>query len=364
MADKTDQISVAGKKGRKAKESGLHVLQVCWKAKEESGLTLRWIRLAIQMGAQELNLTYIDHYVHYKTSAFSFEILSGLLPSKLKHLRLQNCSIAPLAKVSDHHQINVLHSLETLELDNYVQFEVFADFYTYKLKKASSVCSKATYFEYKSTNPKTKLCFSNVPELEEMLLNLQLGNRKVDDMFTDFATDAPQLKRLMSLHTTLDLKLEPRIHVTSTILCQLEQLELVLGSWRYCNLLKMIHILVSCPLLQKLHLIASGRPTNVPDMPYPSNKHPFPSLKEVQIRTFYATSSEIPFVFYMLENVVALEQMILDTTPKSCRNCKIKHLSHQLPNQRIRAKVASPTAKLVFQHHSNERIDFAKIFMR
>ncbi|OMO49387.1 hypothetical protein COLO4_38570 [Corchorus olitorius] len=55
--------------------------------------------------------------------------------------------------------------------------------------------------------------------------------------------------------------------------------------------------------------------------------------------------------------------MILDTTPKSCRDCKIKHLSHQLPNQQIRAKVASSTAKLVFQRHSNERIDFAKIFM-
>ncbi|OMO98470.1 hypothetical protein COLO4_13869 [Corchorus olitorius] len=372
----------------------------------------RWIRLVIQMGAEELNLTYADHPHNWNDKTFSFEILAGLLPSKLNHLRLQNCSIAKQAKVSDDHQ-PVLHSLVTLELEDLLVdediletiFSTCVKLWKLVLRKCKfppnltisgpsilnlkclqifspislnklqvSAADNLTYFEYQSTNPNTQLSFSNVPKLEEMLLNLQLGNnRKVDDMFiTDFATDAPQLKRLMFLHTTLDFNLEPQIPITSNILCQLEQLELIFDSWKYCNLLKMIPILVACPLLQKFHLVASGRPTHMPDMQYPSNnKHPFPNLKQVQIRTFYATSSEIPFVFYMLENVfymlenaVALEWMILDTTPKSCRDCEIKHLSHELPCQRIRAKVASPTAKLVFQHHSNERIDFAKIFIR
>ncbi|OMO73262.1 hypothetical protein COLO4_27193 [Corchorus olitorius] len=351
----------------------------------------RWIRSAMLMGAEELTFTYLDHYVHHKhraTRRFSFQILSGLLPSKLKHLRLQNCSITPPAKVSGHQP--KLHSLATLELEDLlvdqtalgtifstcvnlwklvlrkckcqpnltiagpgINLKCLQIFSPILLNRLQVSAEKLTYFEYHSTNPNTQLSFSNVPELEEMILDLQLGIRRVDDMFTDFA---PQLKRLMSLHTTLDFKLEPQIPVTSTILFQLEQLELILGCWRYCNILKMIPILVACPLLQKFHLIASGQPTNVPDMQYPSTKHPFPNLKQVKIRKFYATSSEIPFVFYMLENVVALEQMILDTTPKSCRDCKIKHLSHELPNQRIRAKVASSTAKLVFQHHSNERI--------
>ncbi|OMO53487.1 hypothetical protein COLO4_36720 [Corchorus olitorius] len=309
----------------------------------------RWIRSAMLMGAEELNFTYLDHYVHHKhraTRRFSFQILSGLLPSKLKHLRLQNCSITPPAKVSGHQP--KLHSLATLELEDLLVdqtalgtiFSTCVNLWKLVLRKLQVSAEKLSYFEYQSTNPNTQLSFSNVPELEEMILDLQLGNRRVDDMFTDFA---PQLKRLMSLHTTLDFKLEPQIPVTSTILCQLEQLELelILGCWRNCNLLKMIPILVACPLLQKFHLIASGQPTNVPDMQYPSSKHPFPNLKQVKIRKFYATSSEIPFVFYMLEDAVALEQMILDTTPKSCRDCKIKHLSHELPNQRIRAKVAS-----------------------
>ncbi|OMO81315.1 hypothetical protein COLO4_23656 [Corchorus olitorius] len=357
-----------------------------------------WIRSAIQMGAEELNFIYADN-VRYIEKTFSFEIiLSGLLTSKLKHLRLQKCSIAKAS--NDIHDQPILHSLATLELDDVpvdetalgsifftcvnlwklvlrkckfppnltivgpINLKCLQIFSPVKLNKLQVSAAKLTYFEYQSTSLITKLSFSNVPKLEEMLLNIQPANQKVDDMFTDFATDAPQLKRLMSLHTTLDFKLEPRIPVTSTILCQLEQLELILGDWKYCNLLKMIPILVACPLLQKFQLIASGRPTNVPDMQYPSNKHPFPNLKEVQIRTFYASSSEIPFVFYMLENAVALDRMILDTTPKSCRDCKIKNLAHELPNHQIRAKVASPTAKLVFQHHSNERIYFAKIFIR
>ncbi|OMP04189.1 hypothetical protein COLO4_09859 [Corchorus olitorius] len=368
----------------------------------------RWIRSAILMGDEELNFTYnLDHcYVHHRAAtaarAFSFEILSGLRPSKWKHLRLQNCSIAlPAAKVSDDHQPVNLHSLATLEFEDFLVDQTILKFIfsscvnlrklvlrkckfqpnltiagptpsislmclqifsPIKLNKLQVSAEKLTYFEYKSSNPNTQLSFTNVPELEEMILDLQLGNRRVDDMFTD---NAPQLKRLMSLYTTIDLKWEPQIPVTMAMLCQLEQLELILGCWRYCNLLKMIPILVACPLLQKFDLIASGQPTNVPDMQYPSSKHPFPNLKHVQIRKFYGTSSEIPFVFYMLENVVALEQMILDTTPKSCRDCKIKHLAYELPNQhqRIRANVASSTAKLVFQYHSNERIEFANIFV-
>ncbi|OMO98430.1 hypothetical protein COLO4_13911 [Corchorus olitorius] len=122
-----------------------------------------------------------------------------------------------------------------------------------------------------------------------MLLNMNLGIYGiVDDMFRDFATNAPQLKRL-SLHTTLGFNLDPQIPVTSTILCQFQQLELV---------------------------------------------------------------------FYRLnKNSVAFECMILDTTPKCFRHCKIKpYLSRELPHQRIRAKVASPTAdhELVLQHHSND----------
>ncbi|OMO60884.1 hypothetical protein COLO4_33700 [Corchorus olitorius] len=328
-------------------------------------------RSAIQMGVEEVNFTYLDHYVHHRvTRTFSFRILSGLRPSKLKHLRLQNCFIAPPARVSDNHQPVNLHSLATLELEGLlvdqttlkcifstcvnlwklvlrkckfqptltiagpgISLKILQIFSPMKLHKLQVSAAKLTYFEYWSTNPNVQLSFSNVPELEEMILDLQLGNRRVDDMFTDFA---PQLKRLMSLHTTIDLKSEPQIPVTMAMLCQLQQLELILGCWRYCNLLKMIPILVACPMLQKFHLIASGQPTNVLDMQYPSSKHPFPNLKQVQIRKFYGT-----FVFYMLENTVALEQMILDTTPKSCRDCKIKHLPHQLPNQQIRAKVAS-----------------------
>ncbi|OMO65017.1 hypothetical protein COLO4_31621 [Corchorus olitorius] len=308
---------------------------------------------------------------------------------KLKHLSLQNCYIGPPAKQP------VLHSLATLQLEDYrVHETIFStcvnlrklvlrncvfdpnltiagptlsnlkclQFFTPRgLEKLQVSAANLTYVEYRNPDKqhffskRTQFSFSNVPKLEGMLLDLRFGNRRVDDMFTDFA---PQLRRLISLHTTLDFNLEPQILVTSIILRGLEQLELILDMKSY-NLLKMIPILVACPLLQKFHLTTSGGPpTNVPDMRYPRESHPFPNLKEVQIKTFYFTSTEISFVFYMLENAVALERMILDP-PKSCDACEIKLSSRELPDKRIRAKVASPTAKLVLQHHSDERIDFA-----
>ncbi|XVF28322.1 hypothetical protein REPUB_Repub15cG0019400 [Reevesia pubescens] len=108
-----------------------------------------------------------------------------------------------------------------------------------------------------------------------------------------------------------------------------------------------------------------GQPTNVPGMKEPPSKHPFPQSKEVKIRRYYSTSNKIEFVFYTLEKAVSLEQMMLDTTPRQCSGygCKFKHLSHELPHQLIGRKVASTTAKLIIQHHSNERQDFAKVFM-
>ncbi|OMO98461.1 hypothetical protein COLO4_13860 [Corchorus olitorius] len=498
----------------------------------------RWIRLAIQMGAKEVNLTYLDDY----GSAFSYEILSWLLlplPSKLKHLRLQNCSIlASQAKVSDHLH---LHSLATLELDDVIvdktklgsifstcvnlwklvlrecffkrdltitgcpslsyneynpaerqmvypkpkisfsnvpkleEIRLDLDLHRYnrtvdemfitgfaadapQLKRLSltklefkfihslatlkledllvdetvlesifSTCvnlwklvlrkcifnhnltiadcpslsnlqifspmhleklqvislPNLTYFEFhiidddqgrerEGVYPNPKLCFSNVPKLEEMRLDLDLQyyDQTVDGMFiSGFATDAPQLKRLASIHTSmptlLDTNSEPQIPVSMAILCQLEQLELILDI-TYCNLLNMIpHVLLACPLLQKFHLTAYDRPSKIPFVTC-SSKHPFPNLKQVKIRPFYGRCGN-PSVFYLLENAVALERIILDATSCPCpESCKLKHMSHQVPNyHQIRAKViASPIANLVLQHHSNEGIDFAKIFLR
>ncbi|OMO81316.1 hypothetical protein COLO4_23657 [Corchorus olitorius] len=364
------------------------------------------------MGAEELDL-YAAHWRHSKT--FSFEILSGLQvqPSKMKHLHLHlhlnDCSIAWPVKVSDNQ--SVLHSLETLELEDLMLLDhhqtvldsifstcvnlwklvlrkcYFGDlnpiltiagpsisnlkclqiFSPRYLRQLQVSAPKLAYFVYhSSTNINTELSFSNVPKLEEMILDLQLGeNRIVDDMFTDFATDnAPQLKRLMSLHTTFDfINFEPQIPVSMAILCQLEQLELIIDM-KYCNLLKMIPILVACPLLQKFHLTASGPPNKIPYLTY-SSKHPFPNLKHVEIRPFYGSCGN-PFVFYMLENAVALERMILDVTTSRCPDklCKLKHVSHEVHSQQIRAKVAFPTAKLVFQHHPNDNTGFTKIFLR
>ncbi|OMO84672.1 F-box family [Corchorus olitorius] len=374
-------------------------------------------------GVEEVNFTHRDHH---RGRIFSLEFLSALRPSKLKHLRLQSCSIAPAA-LPEPKPKPVLHSLAILELEDGLVdqtaletifstcvnlgklvlrkckfppnltiadgppslscLQILSPMHLEKLQISS--LPNLTYFEFQYIDededkereglglgvypkPKPKPCFSNVPKLEEMRLDL------VDhDMF--ITTDAPpQLKRLitsifhtsMSMPSILDPKSSdpPQIPVISrAILCQLEQLELVLDI-KYCNLLTMIpHVLLACPLLQKFHLTASGSPSKIPFVacPSPSKHSSFPNLKQVKIRTFYGRCGN-PFVFYLLENAVALERIILDTTSCPCPPdlCKLKHMSHQVPNHQIRAKVASPTANLLLQHHSNQGIHFAKIFMR
>ncbi|OMO64991.1 FBD-associated F-box protein [Corchorus olitorius] len=399
--------------------------------------TYRWIRLAIQMGAEEVNLTYLLNYNF--NSPFSFEILSGLLPSKLKHLRLETISIAPPAapKVISDDQPLVLHSLATLELDdvivdqtalktifstcvnlrNLVLRECIFDpnltisgpsisnsnlkclqilnplhleklqvslanltYFEYSLKERQTVYRKLDPYwdsdiesdaeynlaEMKMFYPKPKISFSNVPKLEEMRLDLGLQryNQTVDDMF--ITADAPQLKRLTTRSTTssmittttiLDPKSEPQIPLSMAILCQLEQLELILDI-NYCNLLNMIPVLLACPLLQKFHLKHRNHVDKhghtMPQTACSSKQYPFPNLKQVKIRTFYANCGN-PFVFYLLGNAVALERIILDTTSCCPELCKLKHRFHEVPNQQIRAKVASPIAKLVYQNHSREK---------
>ncbi|OMO92994.1 hypothetical protein COLO4_17162 [Corchorus olitorius] len=357
----------------------------------------RWIRIAIELGAEELDLTLENFTYGKELVKFSFEILSGLQTSKLKHFRLQTDRfIAPPESV-----IN-LHSLATLELDNKLFnvdealletiFSTCVNLWKLVLRKCIfkspnlTIAGPGINLKRKAKSiSQSKTFFLQCPELEEMHLDLDLQryNRMVDEMFiTGFAIDAPKLKRLTSMHTILDINSEPQIPVSNAILCQLEQLELNFASWKYCNFLKMIPMLLACPMLQKFHLTltSSDRPTKIPYVTY-SNRHSFPNLKEVKIRTFYGNCGN-SFVFYLLENVVALEQIILDTT--SCLEfrkfkrmskeypfcesklqfCKLKHMSHEVPNQQIRTKVASPIAKLVFQHHPNDNTGFTKIFLR
>ncbi|OMO65018.1 hypothetical protein COLO4_31622 [Corchorus olitorius] len=190
----------------------------------------RWVRLAIQMGAKEVNLTYLDEDYD---SPFSFEILSGILPSKLKHLRLQTFSIAPPAapKVISDDQPLVLHSLATLELDDLQVSLANLTYFEYRIKERQGVHLKPKlsfskylklvsdvdldrqgYDEYNPVRrqmvyPKPKISLSNVPKLEEMRLDLDLQryNQTVDDMF--ITADAPQLERLTTIHTSSMIKL-------------------------------------------------------------------------------------------------------------------------------------------------------------
>ncbi|OMP10343.1 hypothetical protein COLO4_04588 [Corchorus olitorius] len=440
----------------------------------------RWIGLAIEMVAEEVNLTYsADSTFSYDHGLFSFEILAGLLPSKLKHLRLQTFSIVPLAKVISGYspfsfgnydtpfsceilsgllpsklktfslaptapkvividdqpqpqpQPLVVHSLASLELDDVTldqtaletilstcvnlrtlvlrecyfrrdlsiagpsmmsNLQILTPLYLEELQVVS--LANLTYFEYRleerqraypkpeisfskylklvsdlrldeqgynneynpAVYPKPKISFSNVPKLEEMRLDLDLQryNHTVDDMF--ITAHAPQLK-MITTTTILDPKSEPQIPLSLAILCQLEQLELILDI-NYCNLLNMIPVLLACPLLQKFHLKHRNHVDKhghtMPFVACSSKQYPFPNLKQVQIRTFYANCGN-PFVFYLLENAVALERIIIDTTSCCHELCKLKHRFHEVLNQQIGAKVASPIAKLVYRNHSRKK---------
>ncbi|GMQ07531.1 hypothetical protein CsSME_00051684 [Camellia sinensis var. sinensis] len=263
-------------------------LRICFcHGNEYSGYVDRWIRFAIIMRTEKLDLEFFASPESQSNKLYDFPC--QLFPqgdsSQLKYLCLKSCSLRPTPNLVsrlvslksldlEHVPLNqscansILSSclnLEWLRLKNSIlpetlcihgpslHLKILIVHECYGVEKFEISSIGLTTFEY--IGKVKNFSFLDVPRLEKVHIKFMVAyERGTQYMFNGIANDLPRLQTL-SLVLTTDEVLPIPVRITR--FNSLKQLELFVMVSSDFNLLSLTLLLNASPLLQKLHLSVS-----------------------------------------------------------------------------------------------------------
>ncbi|THG01718.1 hypothetical protein TEA_024983 [Camellia sinensis var. sinensis] len=260
-------------------------LRICFcLGNEHAGYVDRWIRFAIIMKTEKLDLEFSASPESQSNKLYDFPC--QLLPqgdsSQLKYLCLKSCNLRPTPNLAsrlvslksldlEHVPLNqscansILSSclnLEWLRLKNSIlpetlcihgpslHLKILIVHECYRVEKFEISSIGLTTFEY--IGEVKNFSFLDVPRLEKVHIRFMVAyERGTQYMFNGIANDLPWLQTLSLVLTTDEvLPIPARI----TRFNSLKQLELFVMVSSDFNLLSLTLLLNASPLLQKLHL--------------------------------------------------------------------------------------------------------------
>ncbi|XP_028112409.1 putative F-box/LRR-repeat protein At5g54820 isoform X3 [Camellia sinensis] len=293
-------------------------LRICFcLGNEHAGYVDRWIRFAIIMKTEKLDLEFSASPESQSNKLYDFPC--QLLPqgdsSQLKYLCLKSCNLRPTPNLAsrlvslksldlEHVPLNqscansILSSclnLEWLRLKNSIlpetlcihgpslHLKILIVHECYRVEKFEISSIGLTTFEY--IGEVKNFSFLDVPRLEKVHIRFMVAyERGTQYMFNGIANDLPWLQTLSLVLTTDEvLPIPARI----TRFNSLKQLELFV----------MLH---------------TGR-SRGRRIEQQYSKHVHCELKEVEVHGFLGRSNEMELAIYLLKNAVSLERMILST---------------------------------------------------